>query len=211
MRAHAAAVARREQVLRSARRAVPMYGTVAAGAVVASVPAAGGAGTVLTVVAGAAVARVAVAAGRLRRPPAVPPAPGPALGPAPVPPPRSASFPAVRRLAQVRRDLSSLLPLVAPAGRAVAEQAWAAAAQADAALRWQAARLAAAEPYRGPDPAALADLEAGVAAQERLVHAMADLVAASADPHGQARLQDVTDRVHGLAAGLREVRGVVPG
>ena len=124
----------------------------------------------------------------------------------PQPHPRSAAFPSVRRLEQVRGALRSLLPLVGPAGREVAEEAWAAAAENDAALRWQAARLAAAEPHRGVDPAELARLEAGVAAQEGLVQAVADLVAASADPAAGARLQDVTDRLHGLAEGLREVR-----
>jgi hypothetical protein len=46
----------------------------------------------------------------------------------------------------------------------------------------------------------------GVEAQERLVTAVADLVAACVDPHATARLQDATDALHGLAQGLREVR-----
>ena len=49
-------------------------------------------------------------------------------------------------------------------------------------------------------------LYAGVEAQERLVTAVADLVAACADPRASARLQDATDALHGLAQGLREVR-----
>ncbi|HWG94561.1 MAG TPA: hypothetical protein VNU66_10080 [Mycobacteriales bacterium] len=174
--------------------------------VAAAAPAAVAPTPVLLGLGAAAAARVAVAVARLRRPPAVPPAP-PALPAGPPPPhPRSAAFPSVRRLEQVRGALRSLLPLVGPAGREVAEEAWAAAADNDTALRWQAARLAAAEPHRGVDPAELARLEAGVAAQEGLVQAVADLVAASADPAAGARLQDVTDRLHGLAEGLREVR-----
>lgn len=210
VRMHAGAVARRERVLRSSRRAVPLYGSIAAGTAVAAVPVAGTTGTFLAAVAGTAAIRVALAVRRLRRPPIVPPAPATATAPPPPPHPRSAAFPAVRRLDQVRRDLTALVPLVAPAGQAVAAQAWGAAASADVELRWQAARLAAAEPHVGVDAAVLADLEAGVAAQQGLVQAMADLVVASADPNGAARLIDITDRVHGLAAGLREVRGVRP-
>lgn len=211
VRAHGAAVARRERVLQASRRAVPVYGTVAVGAAAAVVPVAGGTGTLLTAVAGAAAVRVAVALQRLRRPPAVPPLPSPVQVPPPPPPAGSASFPAVRRLEVARRDLAALVPLVGPGGRAVAEDAWAAAASADTELRWQAARLAAAEAYRGADAAGLAELEAGVVAQERLVHAVADLVGASADPHRGGLLQDVTDRVQGLAAGLREVRRAASG
>ena len=207
VQAHAAAVARRERLLRTSRHAVPVWGTVAGTAAVASVPATGGTGTLLLGVAGAGFLRVGIAARRLLWPPAVPlPPAAPAPGPAPTPHARSAAFPAVRRLDQVRTDLQRLLPLVAPVGREVAEEAWAAAAEADAALRWQAARLSAAEPYRGVDAALLATLSDGVAAQERLVQAVADLVTASADPHAAVRLQDVTDRLSGLAAGLREVR-----
>jgi hypothetical protein len=207
VQAHAAAVARRARVLRSSRRAVPVWGAVAGTAAVAAVPATGGTGTLLLTVAGAGAARAGLAVRRLLAPPPVPPRPSaPSLGPAPVPHPRSAGFAAVRRLEQVRTDLQRLLPLVAPVGRDAAEEAWAAAAEADAALRWQAARLAAAEPYRGVDEALLATLLDGVSAQERLVQAVADLVTASADPHAAGRLQDVTDRLCGLAAGLREVR-----
>jgi hypothetical protein len=125
---------------------------------------------------------------------------------APPPDPRSAAWPAVRRLEAVRCELVRLLPLVAPAGRAAAEEAWHAAAEADAALRWQAARLAAVEPHRGADAELMRPLYAGVEAQERLVTAVADLVAACVDPHASARLQDATDALHGLAQGLREVR-----
>ncbi|MCW2615510.1 MAG: hypothetical protein JWN08_2504, partial [Frankiales bacterium] len=68
------------------------------------------------------------------------------------------------------------------------------------------ARLSAVEPHRGADPALLRSLYDGVACQEELVQAVADLVAASADPLAGTRLRDATDAVHGLAQGLREVR-----
>jgi hypothetical protein len=135
-----------------------------------------------------------------------PPA-APSVPPVPMPPPaHSAAFPAVRRLERVRAELYRLLPLVAPVGREAGEQAWHAAAEADTALRWQAARLAAVEPHRGADPDLLRHLEDGVACQEQLVAAVADLVAASADPLARGRLQDATDALHGLAQGLRELR-----
>ena len=131
----------------------------------------------------------------------------PSVPPVPMPPPaHSAAFPAVRRLERVRAELYRLLPLVAPVGREAGEQAWHAAAEADTALRWQAARLAAVEPHRGADPELLRHLEEGVACQEQLVTAVADLVAASADPLARGRLQDATDALHGLAQGLRELR-----
>jgi hypothetical protein len=127
------------------------------------------------------------------------------------PPAHSAAFPAVRRLEAVRAELYRLLPLVAPVGRKAGEEAWQAAAEADTALRWQAARLAAVEPHRGADPELLRHLEDGVACQEQLVTAVADLVAASADPLTRGRLQDATDALHGwrraaraaVTAGLR--------
>ena len=131
----------------------------------------------------------------------------PAQSPVPMPPPaHSAAFPAVKRLEAVRAELYRLLPLVAPIGRQAGEQAWHAAAEADTALRWQAARLAAVEPHRGADPELLRHLEDGVSCQEQLVVAVADLVAASADPLARDRLQEATDALHGLAQGLRELR-----
>ena len=99
-----------------------------------------------------------------------------------------------------------LLPLVAPAGTDAAHEAWQAAGEADAALRWQAARLAAVEPHRGPSAELMQPLYDGVACQERLLAAVADLVAASADPLATGRLQDATDALHGIAMGLRELR-----
>lgn len=204
---HRAAVVRRERVLVRSRKALPTWSVIGAAAGLATLPADGGATVVLAGIAGYGGVRATVAVRRLRHPPAVPPPPpGLPSVPPPAPDPHSASFPAVRRLAQAHQALRSLLPLVGPAGREVAEQAWSAAAEADNALRWQAARLSAAEPYRGVDGAVLAALEQGVQAQENLVQAVADLVAAGADPHGAARVQDLTDRLHGLAAGLREVR-----
>jgi hypothetical protein len=159
-------------------------------------------------IAGLVAAAGAARSIRVLRTPAPEPVPAlPAPPPVPMPPPpQSAAFPAVRRLEAVREELRRLLPLVAPAGREAAEEAWHAASEADTALRWQAARLAAVEPHRGVDPELLRTLEEGVGCQERLVVAVADLVAASADPLAAARLQDATDRLHGLAQGLREVR-----
>jgi hypothetical protein len=147
------------------------------------------------------------AAALLIRPPVVPDPPA-LLRPAfpPPPPPGSAAFPAVRRLEDARAAMARLAPLVAPAGREVADEARRTASDADTALRWQAARLAAVEPHRGAEPALMDLLYSGVVAQERLVVGMADLVSASADPHAVARLQDATDALHGLAQGLREVR-----
>ena len=163
-----------------------------------------GIAVVVAVVAGGGALRSVNA---LRRP-RVPPLRLPAVAATPAAPPHrsSAAFPAVRRLEAVRAELTRLLPLVSPAGRDVAQEAWAAAGQADAALRWQAARLAAVEPHRGADPELLEPLFAGVARQEQLVVAVCDLVVASADPLAHSRIADATDAVYGLAQGLREVR-----
>ena len=206
-KAYAKAVARRQRKVREARRALPVAAVTAVGAGLTSVLAFGTEASVLWVVAAAGTARSLTAVRTLRRPPPLPVLPAAALPPAPPPPsPRSVAFPAVKRLEQVRETLARLLPLVAPTGRAAADEAWQAAAEADLALRWQAARLAAVEPHRGADPALLAALADGVAAQERLVDAVVELVAASADALESRRLQDATDAVHGLAQGLREVR-----
>jgi hypothetical protein len=202
-RAHARALDRRERALRAARRGLPAGTVVAAGSASAAVLTGVPWWLVLTA---AASARAAAALRTLRRPPPVPPLPAGSSLPPP-PDPRSAAWPAVRRLEQARDALTRLLPMVSPAGREAAVEAWHAAAEADLALRWQAARIAAVEPHRSMagDPL-LAQLAAGVAAQEQLVQAVADLVTACADPPSTGRLQDATDRLHGLAQGLREVR-----
>ena len=216
-RRYARAVARRERVVARARRVLPASTLAALGSgasvvvgVLTVVPTSPMMGAV-TVLSGVVAAR---AARTLRRPPPepVPPAlPGPALPPPP--PVTSSAWPAVLRLEAVREELRRLVPLVGPVGHAAAREAWEAAAEADAALRWQAARLAAVEPHRGPDPHLHTALLAGVSCQERLLAAVADLVAASADPTlgsrdaaAAQRLQDVTDRLHGLADGLRALR-----
>ena len=206
-RAHVAqvrAVRRHRKAVTRARRALPVWGgtlAVGAGLAVGDATTLGGALGLLGVL--GAFRAVAVLVG----PPPPPVTAQTAVPPvAPPPDPRSAAWPAVRRLEAVRAELVRLVPLVAPAGRAVADEAWRAAGEADAALRWQATRLAAVEPHRGADPELMRPLYAGVEAQERLVLAVADLVAASADPLAGARLQDATDAVHGLAQGLREVR-----
>lgn len=202
--AHDKAVRRRERAVAAAREGLPRHAVVAVAAASASWPLDGFLGVVAVVVSGACGLK-ALREVRTLRLPQLPP---PAL-PAPVLPPidaRSAAFPAVRRLAVVQAELARLLPLVAPIGRDVADEAWQAAGEVDGALRWQAARLAAVEPHRPLEPALLAPLLDGVAAQERMVAAVADLVAASADPLATRRLQEATDALHGLAAGLREVR-----
>ncbi len=203
-RLHLRAVARRERRLRRARRLLPCELLLSAGF---------GTAGILTSDHGLLIPALvfAVLAGRsltrLVRPPDVPSRPALAAPQVPPPPPvTSAAFPAVRRLEAARAGLTRLLPLVAPAGRDAAEDAWRCAVDNDRVLRWQAARLAAVEPYRGAEPDVLQLLLAGVAAQERLVAGLADLVSASADPHAVLRLQDATDALHGLAAGLREVR-----
>lgn len=206
--AHAKAVRRRERKIRKARASLPRQAVLAVGAGLAWVPLEG---TVWEwpVVGAAVVFGVGAirSVGVLRSPPPEPVRALPALPAVPMPPPPSSTaFPYVRRLEAVRDELRRLLPLVGPAGRPAGEEAWQAASEADAALRWQAARLAAVEPHRGADPDLLRTLEEGVSCQERLVTAVADLVAASADPLAGTRLQDATDRLHGLAQGLREVR-----
>ena len=213
--AHARAWQRRLRRIDKARRRLPGQLVVAVGAGLATLP------SDAEVLLGSVSAIAGLAAIRSMgfvfspTPPPLP-APGrqlmgppaaPSVPPVPMPPPaHSAAFPAVRRLELVRAELYRLLPLVAPVGREAGEQAWHAAAEADTALRWQAARLAAVEPHRGADPELLRPLYLGVEAQERLVTAVADLVAACADPRASARLQDATDALHGLAQGLREVR-----
>lgn len=203
--AQARAATRRERKVTKARQRLPGQAVVAVGAALAAIPfdPAVVPLTVSAVAAWSAARSVAVI-----RSPAPPPPPAlPAAVPLPPPPPPgSAVFPAVRRLETVRVELGRLLPLVSPAGRAAAEEAWEAAAEADLALRWQAARLAAVEPHGSLDPQLLQTLDDGVRCQERLVTAVAALVAASADPLAGGRLQDATDALHGLAQGLREVR-----
>jgi len=207
-RAHALqvkAARRRERVVARARRALPWQGGTLVGstawALAADPGVAVGIVGFLAMVGGLRSVGVLMSPAPQPVAPQLPPAPV-----APPPDPRSAAWPAVRRLETVRWELTRLVPLIAPAGRTAAEEAWHAAAESDAALRWQAARLAAVEPHRGADPELLRPLYAGVEAQERLVTAMADLVAACADPLAGARLQDATDALHGLAQGLREVR-----
>ena len=208
-RAHALqvkAVRRRQKAVARARRVLPWQGGVLLGSTAWAIADDPGVGVgivgFLAMVGG--IRSVGVLMSGTPQSPEPPRLPAPPL--APPPDPRSAAWPAVRRLEAVRQELTRLLPLVAPAGRAAAEEAWHAAAESDAALRWQAARLAAVEPHRGADPELLRPLYLGVEAQERLVTAVADLVAACADPRASARLQDATDALHGLAQGLREVR-----
>lgn len=211
-RRYGRAVARRERLLRRAARALPVNTAAALGAAALTplLPVDALLWSV-TAVSGTLAVRAAMV---LRRPPPVPAAPPPPAPRLPPPPPvTSSAWPCVLRLEAVREELRRLVPMVGPAGREAASEAWYAAAEADAALRWQAARLAAVEPHRGPDPELLRSLQDGVACQERLVTGLADLVAASADPMAgtpdagaHQRLLDVADRLHGLADGLRALR-----
>jgi hypothetical protein len=204
VRRHERLTARRERAIARARRNLPVHGTAALASAALAVPL-GHTPLIVTWVCGIIAARAAVT---LRHPPEVPALPTARAAAAPPPPRGSSAWPAVVRLEQVRDELVRLVPLVGPAGQEAAHEAWYAAAEADSALRWQAARLGAVEPYRGPDPELLASLLDGVGRQERLVVAMADLVAAS-DVHlpgASLRLQDATDALHGLAEGLRALR-----
>ena len=206
-RVHAKAVARRERKRIKARQALPLQVVLAVGWGLLTVPAEGPWAVVAGVVAALQGTRAAGSVALLRRAPLPPLVALPPVRPvAPPPHPRSVAWPAVRRLEVVRHELSMLLPLVAPAGTDAAHEAWQAAGEADAALRWQAARLAAVEPHRGPSAELMQPLYDGVACQERLLVAVADLVAASADPLATGRLQDATDALHGIAMGLRELR-----
>jgi hypothetical protein len=200
------ALARRDRVLRRAHRHL-RQGTVGAVVTAAATLVEPDSSPVLWALAVVFALRAAQAFATLRHPPVVEATPSFQVPRVPPPPPSgSAAFPAVRRLEDARAAMARLAPLVVPAGREVAEEAWRAAGEADNALRWQAARLAAVEPHRGAEPALMDLLYTGVVAQERLVVGMADLVSASADPHAVGRLQDATDALHGLAQGLREVR-----
>jgi len=203
---YARTVRRRAKKAARARRELPVELVLAGGAGLASLPLEGTLGVLAVVGSGVFAVRALRSVSRLRRP-ALPQPPWHGEPPiAPPPPVGSVAFPAIRRLETVREELRRLLPMVCPGGRHVAQQAWAAAGEADAALRWQAARLAAVEPHRGADDALLRPLYDGVVAQELLLGAVAELVVASADPLAGDRLQDATDAVNGLAQGLRELR-----
>ncbi len=198
VRRHEKAVARHESLLARARTRLPVAAVTAVGSAALAVPLTDG-WFLLT----AAAAAVAVrSAATLRRPP-----PRPQLPPEAVPRPAAgtAAHDAVQRLDAARASLLRLGPLVGRAGRDAADEALRAGADADTALRWQAARLDAVAPHRGTDPTALQGLLDGVACQEQLVAGMADLVAAG-DEAGQPDLREATDRLHGLADGLRRLR-----
>ncbi len=207
VRRHERAVARRARLLARARRAVPRYTALGAmsGLLVLTIDS--WTDFVFGPVAVTSGVLVVRAVSTLRHPPPLP-VPAAALTAAPVPHPGSAAWPALLRLDRAREQALRLIALVGPMGRDAAGEAVQAAADADTSLRWQAARLAGVEPHRGADPVMLQALLDGVACQERLVAALADLVAAS-DPHvapGGSRLQDAADRLHGLADGLRQLR-----
>ena len=206
VRRHERAVARYESRLARTRRAVPVNGA-AAGAGAVLLLADVGAEPLWVVLVAVCGLRAVKAVATLRHPPPAP-VPSPALTAPPPPPPGSVASPAVQRLDAARDQTERLALLVGPAGQTAAAEALAAAREADTALRWQAARLAAVEPHLGVEPALLQALFDGVACQERVVTGLADLVAAS-DPHAPPsaeRLRDAADALHGLAHGLRSLR-----
>jgi hypothetical protein len=147
---------------------------------------------------------------------ATPPTPPPA--PVPLPARGSPARPAMERLAERETVLADLFGHLG----AGADSARAVAADAAAALRVHAARVTSVDRARRGAPAdsrasldtALAtlrgQLDAGVAGYDALVVAAADALSASASVEAgdkvlTARLQDATDELAGLAAGLREV------
>jgi hypothetical protein len=139
--------------------------------------------------------------------------------PAPQPLPRdAAAYPAMRRLDEREQVLADLLSHVG----AAADDTRGVAADAAAALRRHAGRVTAVDRARAGAPPAsrpgldsalavlVKQLDDGVAGYEALVLAAAGAVSASAsfqagDPVLAARLGDATDRLAGLAAGLRDV------
>jgi hypothetical protein len=137
----------------------------------------------------------------------------------------SAARPAADRLAQAVTTLRALLARLGPAAHDTATEA----AGAERSLRDLAARVDAVDAALAVTPVEahpglqqaktllLARLDEGIAAYEWLVAAAAECVAATASGgpgDGSARrLEEATDRLHGLAAGLHEVQdaGGAPG
>ncbi len=141
--------------------------------------------------------------------------------PPPVRTPRrtSAARPAVDRLTRAGAALPPLLRRLGPATGDTATEA----AAADRSLRDLAASIDSLESaVRVAPPGAhaglvearavlLARLDEGTVAYEGLVAAAAECVAVAAgspDDGAQIRLQDATDRLHGLAIGLGEAQGI---
>jgi hypothetical protein len=149
---------------------------------------------------------------RLERTPPPPPAPGP------LPPPESVARPAMERLQEREQVLADLVGHLGPAAGDTPRVA----ADAAAALRAHAARATSVDrARRGAPPAALPGVDAalavlmqqlddGIAGYEALITALAEAVCATAtfhttDPLLAQRLQEATDALAGLAAGLREI------
>lgn len=141
--------------------------------------------------------------------------------PPPAPPRRfSPARPAVDRLSRGAATLRALLARLGPAARDTATEA----ADAERSLRELAARADAVDaalavaPFeahaglREAQVMLLARLDEGIRAYEWLVAAAAESVAAGAAGPGDAfsrqRLAEATERLHGLAAGLHELRDV---
>ncbi|MGI8868727.1 MAG: phage shock envelope stress response protein PspM [Mycobacteriales bacterium] len=136
--------------------------------------------------------------------------------PPPLPPATSIARPSIDRLAHREIALARLLPSLGEGAGDTGVKA----DRAAGALRTYAARLAAVESARAATNAEEPELDeaietlsgrldAGVVAYERLVRAAAEAAAAagagSPDPMAMRALEDATDRVSGLAKGLREV------
>lgn len=142
-----------------------------------------------------------------------------------VPPPAaprrmSSARPAIDRLGRAVATLRALLARLGSAADGTASEA----ASAERSLRELAARVDAVEGALTVTPVEvhaglydaratlLARLDEGTQAYELLVAAAAQCVAASAGDPGDAfarrRLEEATERLHGLAAGLLEVREV---
>lgn len=214
-------IARHQRALRRARAALGRRVVAATGLTTAAVVLLPYSGLGLpdvgwTAAAAASVASAVLAGRRLRRLEREVPPPG-------RPRPQSIARPTVERLARAVDALTALLARLGSAGAGAAAEA----ADAERSLRDLAARIDAVEAALGVAPAAagaglhearrllLDRLEEGARAYERLVAAAAECVAASAVGPGEAfarrRLEEATEGLRGLAAGLHEVHAVSRG
>ncbi len=134
----------------------------------------------------------------------------------PLPRRGSAARPAMQRLVAQQRALDQLVDLLGPSASDTAAEADAAAIAlreySERIVAIEAARPAASGEQRRDVDAAVgalvSRLESGVTAHGRLVAAAADAVAASSGPPDRVALHRVaeeTDRLSGLAIGLREL------
>jgi hypothetical protein len=142
----------------------------------------------------------------------------------PLPAPGSAARPPMQRLREAEQTLNNALAELTSAGAgASAAEARATADAAAAELRRGAKRLVAVESAMRYAPTAeqqelradvdrlRAELDEGVSAYGGVVAAAGRAVAASGSGEQRHLLQDATDRLAGLAVGMREVFGEVDG